>query len=104
MTAQPEQTPTPATAPADPATGTAAARTTLVQDERWPDRFPWPPILVLGFAWLLAVAIELSPAGLLNAIAADLNISVVAVGTMTTFYALGSAVLVLPLTALAIRF
>ena len=28
----------------------------------------------------------------------------VAVGTMTTFYALGNAILVLPLTALAIRF
>jgi MFS family permease len=85
--------------PPDPSTATAA-----VQDERWPNPFPWLQILVLGFAWLLAVAIELSPAGLLNAIAADLNISVVAVGTMTTFYALGNALLVLPLTALAIRF
>jgi hypothetical protein len=52
--------------------------------------FPWLPILVLGFAWFLAVAIELSPAGLLGAIAADLDVSVVAVGTMTTFYALGN--------------
>jgi predicted MFS family arabinose efflux permease len=69
-----------------------------------PERFPWLPILVLGFAWFLAVAIELSPAGLLGAIAADLDVSVVAVGTMTTFYALGNALLVLPLTALAIRF
>lgn len=68
-----------------------------------PDRFPWLPILVLGFAWFLAVAIELSPAGLLGAIAADLDVSVVAVGTMTTFYALGNALLVLPLTALALR-
>ena len=59
---------------------------------------------MLGFAWFLAVAIELSPAGLLTAIAEDLNVSVVAVGTMTTFYALGNAILVLPLTALAIRF
>src|SRR3954463_5317150 len=66
--------------------------------------FPWLPILVLGFAWFLAVAIELSPAGLLGAIAADLDVSVVAVGTMTTFYALGNALLVLPLTSLAIRF
>src|SRR6476661_1659933 len=69
-----------------------------------PERFPWLPILVLGFAWFLAVAIELSPAGLLSAIAEDLNVSIVAVGTMTTFYALGNALLVLPLTALAIRF
>jgi predicted MFS family arabinose efflux permease len=69
-----------------------------------PEHFPWLPILVLGFTWFLAVAIELSPAGLLGAIAADLDVSVVAVGTMTTFYALGNALLVLPLTALAIRF
>lgn len=66
--------------------------------------FPWLPVLVLGFTWFLAVAIELSPAGLLGAIAADLDVSVVAVGTMTTFFALGNALLVLPLTALAIRF
>jgi predicted MFS family arabinose efflux permease len=50
------------------------------------------------------VAIELSPAGLLGAIAADLDISVVTVGTMTTTYALGNALLVLPLTSLALRF
>jgi predicted MFS family arabinose efflux permease len=69
-----------------------------------PTRFPWAPILVLGFAWFLAVAIELSPAGLLGGIAADLNISTAAAGTLTTFYALGNAILVLPLTALALRF
>ena len=69
-----------------------------------PTRFPWAPILVLGFAWFLAVAIELSPAGLLGSIAADLNISTAAAGTLTTFYALGNAILVLPLTALALRF
>ncbi|WP_375433351.1 MFS transporter [uncultured Friedmanniella sp.] len=69
-----------------------------------PEHFPWLPIVVLGFTWFLAVAIELSPAGLLGAIAADLDVSVVAVGTMTTCYALGNALLVLPLTALAIRF
>ena len=50
------------------------------------------------------MAVELSPAGLLTAIAQDLDVSVVAVGTMTTFYSLGDALLVLPLTALAIRF
>ena len=69
-----------------------------------PTRFPWVPILVLGAVWFLAVAIELSPAGLLGSIASDLDISIAAVGTMTTFYALGNALLVLPLTALAIRF
>ena len=83
----------PLTDPGDAATQPAA-----------PTRFPWAPILVLGFAWFLAVAIELSPAGLLGSIAADLNISTAAAGTLTTFYALGNAILVLPLTALALRF
>lgn len=83
---------------------TAPTRSVAERATTHPQRFPWLPILVLGFAWFLAVAIELSPAGLLGAIAADLDVSVVAVGTMTTFYALGNAVLVLPLTALAIRF
>jgi predicted MFS family arabinose efflux permease len=62
------------------------------------------PILVLGLAWFLAVAIELSPAGLLGGIAADSNISTAAAGTLTTSYALGNAILVIPLTALALRF
>jgi predicted MFS family arabinose efflux permease len=78
-----------------------AARPT---DPAAPTRFPWAPILVLGFAWFLAVAIELSPAGLLGGIAADLNISTAAAGTLTTSYALGNAILVLPLTALALCF
>jgi DHA1 family inner membrane transport protein len=80
------------------------SKTTVEPTRVQPEQFPWLPILVLGFTWFLAVAIELSPAGLLGAIANDLDISVVAVGTMTTFYALGNALLVLPLTALAIRF
>jgi predicted MFS family arabinose efflux permease len=69
-----------------------------------PARFPWVPMLVLGFAWFLAVAVELSPAGLLGGIAADLNISTASAGTLATAYALGNAILVLPLTALALRF
>lgn len=69
-----------------------------------PAVFPWMPILILGFAWFLAVAIELSPAGLLGAISADLNVSPAAVGTLTSLYALGNAILVLPLTAFALRF
>jgi predicted MFS family arabinose efflux permease len=85
-------------------TDEAATTSTSEPTMPHPERFPWLPILVLGFAWFLAVAIELSPAGLLSAIAADFHVSVVAVGTMTTFYALGNALLVLPLTALAIRF
>ena len=67
-------------------------------------RFPWPAIIVLGFAWFLAVAIELSPAGLLSDISSSLDVSPAAVGTLTTFYALGNVLLVLPLTALAIRY
>jgi predicted MFS family arabinose efflux permease len=69
-----------------------------------PALFPWAPILLLGFMWLLAVAIELSPAGVLNAVADDFGVSIAAAGTLTTFYALGNALLVLPLTALALRF
>lgn len=72
------------------------------QPQRAP--FPWGPLLVLGFAWFLAVAIELSPAGLLGDIARELHISLAAAGTLTTFYALGNAILVLPLTAFALRF
>ncbi|MFL4480392.1 MFS transporter [Paeniglutamicibacter sp. ORCA_105] len=68
------------------------------------DKFPWLPILALGFAGFLGLTVELSPAGLLNAIATDLEVSLAAVGTMTTFFALGNALLVLPLTALAMRF
>lgn len=69
-----------------------------------PAKFPWGPMLVLGFAWFLGVAIELSPAGLLGDISRELDISISAAGTLTTFYALGNAVLVLPLTAIALRF
>ena len=83
---------------------TTASESVTEQAVAQPERFPWLPVLVLGLAWFLAVAIELSPAGLLGAVAADLNVSVVAVGTMTTFYALGNALLVPPLTSLAIRF
>jgi predicted MFS family arabinose efflux permease len=62
------------------------------------------PMLVLGFAWFLGVAIELSPSGLLTAIAGDFRVSIATAGTHTTFYALGEgALLVLPLTALALR-
>lgn len=69
-----------------------------------PDRFPWLPILALGLAGFLGLTVELSPAGLLNAIATDLDAGLAEVGTLTTFFALGNALLVLPLTALAMRF
>lgn len=69
-----------------------------------PDSFPWLPILALGLAGFLGLTVELSPAGLLNAIATDFDVSLASVGTLTTFFALGNALLVLPLTALAMRF
>ncbi|MFJ4295668.1 MFS transporter [Curtobacterium sp. NPDC089689] len=69
-----------------------------------PRLFPWTPILILGFAWFLAVAVELGPSGLLTDIADDLDVSLSAAGTLTTFYALGNAILVLPLTSFALRF
>jgi hypothetical protein len=50
-----------------------ATTTSTVGPANQPDRFPWLPILVLGFTWFLAVAIELNPASLLDAIAADLD-------------------------------
>ncbi|MFW6186457.1 MAG: MFS transporter [Actinomycetota bacterium] len=68
------------------------------------DRFPWLPILALGAAGFLGLTVELSPAGLLGEIARDLDVSLAAVGTLTTFFALGNALLILPLTALALRF
>jgi hypothetical protein len=68
-----------------------------------PATFPWGPLLVLGFAWFLGVAIELSPSGLLTDIADDFQVSIATAGTLTTFYALGNALLVLPLTAFAPR-
>lgn len=67
------------------------------------DPFPWFPILALGLAGFLGLTVELSPAGLLNAIASDLDASIATVGTLTTFFALGNALLVLPLTSLAMR-
>lgn len=69
-----------------------------------PTPFPWVPLLILGFARFHGVAIELSPAGLLGDISRELDISLASAGTLTTFYALGNAILVLPLTAVALRF
>lgn len=78
--------------------------TARVSSREHHDNFPWFPILMLGLSAFLGLAVELSPAGLLNAIAADLDVSLAAVGTLTTAFALGNALLVLPLTALAMRF
>lgn len=69
-----------------------------------PAKFPWLPILMLGLAGFLGLAVELSPAGLLNAISSGFGVSLAAVGTLTTAFALGNALLVLPLTSLAMRY
>ncbi|WP_262107410.1 MFS transporter [Arthrobacter sp. Marseille-P9274] len=68
------------------------------------ERFPWLAILVLASAGFLALAVELSPAGLLTRIAPDLNASVAMAGSLTALYSLGNAILALPLTSLAVRF
>lgn len=65
--------------------------------------FPWLPILVLATAGFLALTVELSPSGLLTRMAPDLNSSVAAAGSLTALYSLGNAVLVLPLTAVVLR-
>lgn len=64
----------------------------------------WLTVVVLAAAGFLALAVELSPAGLLTRIAPDLDVSVATAGSLTALYSLGNAVLVLPLTALAVRF
>lgn len=68
------------------------------------ERFPWLVILVLAFAGFLALAVELSPAGLLNQMAPGLNTNVAMAGSLTALYSLGNAILALPLTSLAVRF
>lgn len=68
------------------------------------ERFPWLAILVLASAGFLALAVELSPAGLLNQMAPGLNTNVAAAGSLTALYSLGNAILALPLTSLAVRF
>jgi predicted MFS family arabinose efflux permease len=61
-------------------------------------------VLVLAAVGFLALAVELSPAGLLTRIAPDLGVGVASAGLLTALYSLGNAVLVLPLTALVLRF
>ncbi|WP_026927374.1 MFS transporter [Granulicoccus phenolivorans] len=77
---------------------------TSTADRASTERFPWLVILVLASAGFLALAVELSPAGLLTRMAPDLNVSVATAGSLTALYALGNAVLTLPLTALVVRF
>ncbi|MBQ1080752.1 MFS transporter [Nocardiopsis sp. B62] len=64
----------------------------------------WLALFVLASAGFLALAVELSPAGLLTRMAPDLDASVASAGSLMALYALGNAVLVLPLTTWALRF
>lgn len=88
----------------------ATAETTAAErhpSRQEPERFPWLAILMLGFAGFagfVGLAVELSPAGLLNTISVHFDVSLATVGTLTTAFALGNALLVLPLTSLAMRF
>lgn len=77
---------------------------TTAPDRAVTGRFPWLAILVLAFAGFLALAVELSPAGLLNQMAPGLNTNVAVAGSLTALYSLGNAILALPLTSLAVRF
>lgn len=77
---------------------------TTTLDRTTTERFPWVAVLVLASSGLLALAVELSPAGLLTQIAPDLHASVAATGSLTALYSLGNAALALPLTSIAVRF
>ena len=72
-----------------------------------PPRTPlsaWLTLFVLATSGFLALAVELSPAGLLTRMAPDLGTDVAAAGSLTALYSVGNAVLVLPLTAWVLRF
>lgn len=64
----------------------------------------WLALFTLAAAGFMALAVELSPAGLLTRMAPDLNASVPEAGSLMALYSLGNALLVLPLTAWALRF
>lgn len=65
-------------------------------------RFPLLSVLVLAFAGFVSVTTELMPSGLLTEIAPALGASVSVTGTMTSVYALGIVLTVLPLTRLTL--
>ncbi|WP_323958839.1 MFS transporter [Arthrobacter sp. JZ12] len=64
----------------------------------------WLTLFVLATAGFLALAVELSPAGLLTRMAPDLGSDVATAGSLTALYSVGNAVLVIPLTAWVLRF
>ncbi|RFC77529.1 MFS transporter [Streptomyces sp. AcE210] len=66
-------------------------------------RFPLFAVLVFAFTGFLSLTTELLPSGLLTLIAPDLHVSVAMAGAVTTAYAVGVVVTVLPLTRLALK-
>lgn len=90
---------------------TSAAVTTPTAASKPPSETParsassaWLALFVLAAAGFMALAVELSPAGLLTRMAPDLGASVPEAGSLMALYSLGNALLVLPLTAWALRF
>ena len=61
--------------------------------------FPWPNLLALAMAGFITILTEALPAGLLPQIGASLNVSEALVGQLVTFYAIGSLLAAIPLTA-----
>lgn len=67
------------------------------------EHFPLFTVIVLAFTGFLSLTTELLPAGLLTQIGPDLNVTVGVAGLMTSAYALGNVITVIPLTRVAIR-
>lgn len=67
------------------------------------ERLSWPPLLLLAVAVFATVTVELVPAGLVPAIAADFDVRVSAVGVLVSVWAITIAVASLPLVRLLRR-
>lgn len=66
---------------------------------RQPERLPLASLLALATAAFITILIEALPAGLLPQMAQGLTVSEAWVGQTVTFYAIGSLVAAIPLTA-----
>lgn len=84
-------------------TTTPAPQTGANPTQQQRDHFPLFTVIVLAFTGFLSLTTELLPAGLLTQIGPDLNVTVGIAGLMTSAYAVGNVVTVIPLTRLAIR-
>ncbi|MFC9838444.1 MFS transporter [Rhodococcus sp. NPDC127530] len=84
-------------------TSKSAARSTPPKSVH-KERFPLFAVIVLAFTGFLSLTTELLPAGLLTDIAPDLNVGLGVAGLLTSAYAIGNVVTVIPLTRLAIKF